>query len=554
VVLDATWDGPAEGLQARLRWAVTNGGAEPVRLRSVAVELGLTTNGLVRVWRHGYQSWSPTGVAVLGEDRDPSAAGGAEMLRAAHHSDQRIVDSPTQLRSEWVTVLTDEDGEAVLLGFEGSGRHDGCFRVDVGPDGAASTLVEAFIDADLSSGQTLDLDDVIAMTGPEGGVDALLETWADRVGSSGSARTTAGYQVGWCSWYHYFHRVSDAGLAANLALARQWPFEVFQVDDGYQAGIGDWLHTNDRFPGGVRAMADSIRNHGLRAGIWLAPFLVAPDSEVAGTRPDWLARWSGDGRPLHVWFSPPWGGGRGGLMYCLDTTRPDVLAHLEETAGRLTGAGFDYLKLDFTFAPAAEGTWSDPGVTPAQRVRAGFEAIRRGTGPEAFLLGCGVPLAHVVGVVDAVRIGQDVAPLWSLDPAEEAVPGYLSTQPATLHALASTLGRSFMHRRLWLNDPDCLMLRQTSTELAPTAARTWARVVGLSGGMALVSDDLALLGDDARDLLGRVLTLGRACDAEARLGRTPLVVDRMTAAVPTRMAAGGRSLNVDARSGASEWT
>jgi hypothetical protein len=31
-----------------------------------------------------------------------------------------------------------------------------------------------------------------------------------------------------------------------------------------------------------------------------------------------------------------------------------------------------------------------------------------------------------------------------------------------------------MHRRLWLNDPDCIMLRTAGTGLTPQEARTWA--------------------------------------------------------------------------------
>ena len=43
--------------------------------------------------------------------------------------------------------------------------------------------------------------------------------------------------------------------------------------------------------------------------------------------------------------------------------------------------------------------------------------------------------------------------------------------------------------------------------------RAWALAVGVSGGMALVSDDLALLGADARRLLDEVVALGREADA-----------------------------------------
>src|SRR4029450_10212101 len=109
-----------------------------------------------------------------------------------------------------------------------------------------------------------------------------------------------------------------------------------------------------------------------------------------------------------------------------DTTHPDVLAHLEDLARALVATGFDYLKLDFTFSPAVDGRWHDPARPPPGRARAGPGPLPRGAGERAFLLGCGVPLAPAVGVVDGCRIGQDVAPTWGLDPGDEGVPGGLA--------------------------------------------------------------------------------------------------------------------------------
>ena len=46
--------------------------------------------------------------------------------------------------------------------------------------------------------------------------------------------------------------------------------------------------------------------------------------------------------------------------------------------------------------PALEGwRWADPTASPAERVRRGYEAIRRGAGDDTFLLACGCPLGAV---------------------------------------------------------------------------------------------------------------------------------------------------------------
>ena len=56
-------------------------------------------------------------------------------------------------------------------------------------------------------------------------------------------------------------------------------------------------------------------------------------------------------------------------------------------------------------------------------------------------------------------------------------------EPATAHAYRSTVTRAFQHRRLWLNDPDCVMLRTSETALTHEQAVTWAHAVGVSGGV-----------------------------------------------------------------------
>lgn len=559
LAVEPTAGGTTGGKATQITWAVANRGDGTVRVRSVAAVLRVVDPAPpVRMFRHGYQSWTPTAVATFGVDADPSTCAGFEFLQAVHHADQRTATAPDELRSEWVTVLVDEADEPLLVGFDDGRSHDGTLRLRHAPgdtpggDAPGSGVelwAEAFLgEVALPAGTRRPLHTVVV--DGAGPVADLLDRWAHRAGTVAGGRVAAPYQVGWCSWYQYFHGVTEDAVRHNLALAGDWPFDVFQLDDGFQAAIGDWLTPAPAFPSGLAGVADAVTGRGLQAGLWLAPFLAAPDSQVATEHPDWLAR-TADGRhPLRAWWNPGWGGD--GFMTALDTTNPEVLDHLERLAAAVVAMGYTYLKLDFTFAPSVEGRWADPTRTPAERVRAGYDAVRRGAGDGTFILGCGVPLANVVGVVDGCRIGQDVAPLWSLAPADEIVAGYLGIQPATRHAYVNTATRSFMHRRLWLNDPDCLMLRTTDTALSAHAARTWAHTVGVSGGMALVSDDLALLDGAARRLLDEALALGRASDDAARQGRPVLVPDLLDTPEPSVLSGGGHRLVTDAATGESQ--
>jgi alpha-galactosidase len=535
---------------ALVRWAVANRDDSAVDVRSVSLVYRVEDPvGELRMLRHGYQSWSESAVAVLGIDADPSLTEGSiRLVRGMHHADEERA-APGELRSECVTLLIDGDGDVVLAGFEDGTDHDGTFRVrpaghDPDRPGTVTLRAEAHLGgARIGAGERRPLHAVVC----EEGVDPseLLEGWAGRFGAVAAARTGAPFQAGWCSWYHYFHGVGEAEVRANLALAGNWPFEVFQVDDGYQSAIGDWLTTNERFPTSVDGLAAAIADAGYVPGIWLAPFLAGPGSRLATDHPDWIARWKDGDTPLVGMWNEGWGG----PTHTLDTSNPEVLEHLEATARALVDAGFRYLKLDFTYAPSLDGRWHDPTRTPAQRVRAGFDAIRRGAGDDVFLLGCGAPLGATVGAVDGMRIGPDVAPSW--EPAADTwqPPGYGAVVPSTRSAWRATLARSFMHRRLWLNDPDCLMLRTTATDMAPATVEAWARAVGASGGMAIVSDDLALLDDRARRLLDDVLAVGREVDDLARRGRPPRCPDLLDHPTPTQLDAGPIHLAGDPAAG-----
>ena len=72
-----------------------------------------------------------------------------------------------------------------------------------------------------------------------------------------------------------------------------------------------------------------------------------------------------------------------------------------------------------------------------------------------------------------------------------------------------------MHRRLWLNDPDCLMLRARETRLNADERAALAATIGASGGMLLISDDMALLGKDEGKLFRTIAEISAKIDSTA---------------------------------------
>jgi len=526
-------------------WEVGNDGPA-VAVRSVRATWDLgPAGGEVRVFSHGWQSWSACRTAVLGGDRDPATPDVHPLLRQLQHVDPEP-PPPGELRSEGVVLLAAPGRPLLCVGALGGTAHDTTFRLSLDDRDHVQLTAEAHLGhAVLASGEVRRLHPVVAAEGDD--AHDLLAWWADAFAAEQGARTSAPYQVGWCSWYHWFTSVTEADLKDTLARAPDWPFDLIQLDDGYQHDIGDWLEPNDTFPSGIPAIAESIAAAGRTPGLWLAPVLAMGQSDTATRNPHWLARWNDD-RPLIGNHNQAWGGN----ALTLDVTHPEVLAHLEHVAAELVAMGFRYLKLDFLYAASIPGRWHDPSLTPAQRLRGTLEAIRRGAGPDTFLLGCGCPLAPAVGIVDGMRIGPDVEPSWGVPPHHQGMPpAYLDTPPATRNGYRATVTRAFLHRRWWLNDPDCLMLRHTATSLSAEAIETWAHTVALSGGMALVSDDLSLLGAPERALLHEVVAIGRVADTATGPDQ-PRCEDLLEARLPTHFAGAGRRLELtDAELGTS---
>jgi alpha-galactosidase len=498
----------AAGDAAGVECSITSRAAEPVHLEAVVLGFRWTgARGELRFLRHGWQSWSFTGGRALDDAGAPAFPSGA-WLRGMHHG----VGTPDPDRAGWhesdlVSVAAGAGGaclaglleQGVATGLVYLRRHGEDVRVEV----------EARVEAPLEPGARLELEGVRVALGDE--PSRLLEEYADELAARAGARTGSPFQAGWCSWYQFFAQVSEADLLRNLealtAARADFPIELVQLDDGYQRATGDWLDANERFPRGLAPLAQEIRSAGFRAGLWTAPFCVVRESRIYEAHPDWLLR--GPDGPFRALLHPGWT--REGSVYALDPTREDVTRHLMRLAAALVGMGFSYLKLDFLYAVAMQAQAHDARVTRAARLRRGLAAIRAGAGEDAFLLGCGCPLGAAVGLVDGMRVGPDVAPSWDVE-AGLRIPGLEPTLPSVANALRNVLGRAWMHRRLWLNDPDCLMLRQADTKLSAAEIASLAGAVATSGGMVLFSDDLARLGPGEARMLRETLALAREVD------------------------------------------
>jgi len=403
-----------------------------------------------RVYEHGWQSWSPT--TAYGLHARPYRPSG-ERTRVMNYRADRSAPAGFFQGEGLLAVQESTPGPVHVFAAHPGAVTVPSIRARV-EDGGGGVVVSSEGDID----QLVD-------HGP-GGMMGALGRWADgyaaamRVGPIRPAPTI------WCSWYQYLTKVTEQDMLENLDAIDQLelPVDVVQLDDGYQAEIGDWLALSGRFRS-LHDLVGRIRERGRRVGIWTAPFLVGERSQTYAEHPDWLVEGAAAGRN---WDQD---------LFALDTTHPGAAASLHQVFATFRGLGIDFFKIDFIYAGALEGRRHED-VPPVEAYRRGLRLVRDAIGPDAYLLGCGAPILPSVGLVDAMRVSPDTGPQYEPREADLSLPSVRA-------AVLSGAGRAWQHGRFWVNDPDCLIAR-------PQAQRRedWAAHVERYGGLRGSSDRL----------------------------------------------------------------
>lgn len=465
-------------------------------LRSVEAEGGILSapGPRLRVFREGWTMASATGSLRFGEsdfklnpDYKPFA-----VSTPGEYFDGK----PNCFSGEYVSVVNDSgSGLCALFGFISSGEQVTRIAVELASSGASKLAAFSYCDgAELNPGEEISSEEFVAMSGPDG--YALLQGFASLWGQRMGALTWSHTPNGWCSWYYYFDKITEKDMLENVAWLKErkaeFPLEYIQMDDGFQAALGDWLEcVQEKFPHGLEFLAKEIGKAGFKPGLWLAPFMVEERSKLFKEHPEWMVR---NAKGEIVWATA-W---RGCRVAILDATIPEAEAWLESVFAKLVEWGFEYVKLDFLMYECGVfslgGVYADKKATRAQALKRGLQAIRRGMGGK-FILGCTSPLGPEAGLVNGARIGTDITPYWQKGegkPFKEA--------PCVPNVCRNVINRAYMNGRLWINDPDTHIARIDNSELSEDEVLLWTSAIWLTGGLLLLSDRFSTLAPERAKL------------------------------------------------------
>lgn len=309
-------------------------------------------------------------------------------------------------------------------------------------------------------------------------------------------KPTARSMTGWTSWYNYYQNINENIIIENLNNFKDFNknIEIFQIDDGYQTYVGDWLDTDlSKFPRGMKCMADAIKTNGYKAGIWLAPFICESNSKIFKEKKHWILK---DKNGELVPSGSNWS-----RFYALDIYNLEVREYIVNVFSVvLDGWGYDMVKLDFLYAVCLIPTKTK---TRGQIMTEAMEFLRECVG-DKLILGCGVPLGPSFGLVDYCRIGCDVGLDWD----DKAFMRLLHRERiSTLNAIGNAIGRRQLNGRAFLNDPDVFLLREDNMILTETQRQTLFTVNYIFGSLIFTSDNIKKYDSTKHLMLDNIMNL-----------------------------------------------
>lgn len=298
--------------------------------------------------------------------------------------------------------------------------------------------------------------------------------------------------TGYTSWYNKFTDISESWLLDHIkSIKEKTNWSVFQVDDGYQTCVGDWLIPDKDFPDSVDVVIEKARSEGLLPGIWLAPFVAMEFSDLVKDNPEIVLKYP-NGSNVVCGDFPHWGGKFVGL----DTENDKFKAYIEKVVSHFASAGVKFIKADFLYGSSMLPRKGMSKAEVSSRAHQWFYELCRKYG--IFFLSCGAQMSSAYGRCDFSRIGADVAIEWE---AIQLETHKSRERPSARSSMTNTVTRAMLNGVMFHNDPDVVILREENTELTLDERIVLTKLNRDLGGLVFSSDSPHLFGPNEYVLL-----------------------------------------------------
>ena len=158
------------------------------------------------------------------------------------------------------------------------------------------------------------------------------------------------------TWEAMAFSIDESNILAYAKQAKAVGIDTVVVDDGWFAerchddrSLGDWYANTQKFPNGLKAFAQKIRDMGLKIGFWIEPEMISENSELYRCHPEWALQCKDRA------FS------RGRMQLVLDMTNDEAIrAVVDGLLQTFKDVPVDYIKWDFNRSLAETGSLALP--------------------------------------------------------------------------------------------------------------------------------------------------------------------------------------------------
>jgi len=288
-------------------------------------------------------------------------------------------------------------------------------------------------------------------------------------------------KAGYTSWYNRFNKIDGPYLKQQLQAFQQQKISIdyFQIDDGWQAAIGDWLNIKPGFNSEMCCLASEINQASYKPGLWLAPFICEKNSFIYKNKKEWLLK-DTRGKPIKSGYNPLWSG----WHYALDFYNTDFRNYLTQVFKTVFEVWqFKLVKLDFLYAVCLS---TPKHKTRSEVMHEAMQWLKEICGDNE-ILACGVPLVAAAKNATYCRIGADAD-----NTGWRHWLRYVNHRErlSTINALKNTLSLYDLDTHYFYNDADVCLLRQKNNNLTIDEKLTQLYINYIFGSLFFISDEI----------------------------------------------------------------
>ena len=334
--------------------------------------------------------------------------------------------------------------------------------------------------------------------------------YAEMVGHRAKPKSLNSVFSGWCAQDSEEESVSETKISKQIEQITKnqlsdpsipGGFEYIQIGRGWEESTGSYQADTQKFPKGMKSVADQIHAKGLKAGIRFTPFCVGINSELLRTHPEYFLQERDTKKPAFIILPED-----GKEVAVLDVSQPGAQAHIRENIRKLIDEwGYDLVKADllaYSIGPLTElnnFVAHDTSLTTVELYRLGVQLLNQIINENQK----GVVLA-ACNTSRGLSIGEFV-----LNETASGYSGHIGEgaweSPQGLKPIVNAHAAHLpMYGNAWTNEFGTLTINEP---LPLNEALITMTMAGMSGGVVTCGDDLTTLKPERAELLAKIFPL-----------------------------------------------